>query len=468
MQYIIYLLLIPFFYLNYKIIISDIKERKIPNKYLLYLLIIIPFYYILLFWFKLDIAGISFSFDLLLFVVHIFVSFIVAFLLYYFWVWSAWDAKYVLVLSLFIPWLWIIPLLWNIAVLTVIYLLLYFFYFYLIKSTFNAKYRKSIFWNIYTDLKEKFLVYIKHSDWNIYKKTTFIKLLKWFIAFLILFVSLRLLRLYIFSSLLSKKNPWSTEVESTWRIGFIIKYLEEYNVYMIVLWIVIFIAFLYFIRRILAFIRTRIINKFKERMLKKFNIGSDTIDFLFLLLLAGGLMSFIIIEYLNNPYEISQHLKVIFTYYIIIYLVFRILIYSYKITFQIAEQDFIKIWDLKEWSIVDKKYLVDMFGTQQILSNEKTKEWLLYPSASGYLESIDNPIDKETTSKLKEIYKLVNDYHTKNSKWISKNEAIKILKTFAFWFYIFIGFLITFYIWSEIFKYIIWLLAKLIWADDVK
>jgi hypothetical protein len=56
-----------------------------------------------------------------------------------------------------------------------------------------------------------------------------------------------------------------------------------------------------------------------------------------------------------------KNLRLIFTYYIILWGIFKILRYSYKVTFQIAEQDFINIKDLKAGEIVDKDFLIKMF-----------------------------------------------------------------------------------------------------------
>jgi len=46
---------------------------------------------------------------------------------------------------------------------------------------------------------------------------------------------------------------------------------------------------------------------------------------------------------------------------LILYLLFLIIRYSYKITFGIAETYYINILDLKEGDIVDKEYLIKMF-----------------------------------------------------------------------------------------------------------
>ena len=161
MQYFLYILIIPFIIFNYKIIISDIKHKIIPNKYLLYLMLIIPLYFVYLLKTSIDIS-------FFVFFLQLFLSLIISFVLYFFWIWSAWDAKYLLVLSLFIPYVWIVPYIWNIALLTISYLIVYFVYFYLFKNIFNHTYRK-IFW-------ENFLFYLidRWMAFSLYSKEKFI------------------------------------------------------------------------------------------------------------------------------------------------------------------------------------------------------------------------------------------------------------------------------------------------------
>ena len=132
MQYIFYFFVIIFLYLNYKIIASSLKKRLMPNKYLEYLLILLPLWILYIFLFPLDLTIIeptSINFNYM-YIIQIILSIIVSFALYYFWLWSAGDAKYVLVLSLFIPYLWIITFIWNTAILALIFLILYFLWFY--------------------------------------------------------------------------------------------------------------------------------------------------------------------------------------------------------------------------------------------------------------------------------------------------------------------------------------------------
>ncbi|MDD2892125.1 MAG: hypothetical protein PHQ95_04110 [Candidatus Gracilibacteria bacterium] len=363
--------------------------------------------------------------------------------MYYFGIWSAGDAKYLLVLALFIPNTGIIPLIGNIALLTLIYLFLYFLYFYFGKCLFNWKYAKSLYENIYMDLKEKSVAFLKHGDGNFYKNVIFLKLLKWILLFLIFFVSIRLSRLYIFVYI--KESSYYLQA---------IEYLQNYTSYILLALIGVSIGVIYGIRIL--------INKLKESLKQETRIKNDTtLDFALIGLLFVVLIGFIVYEYRMNPSEIHLYLIRIFTLYIGIYIIFKILQYSYKITFQLAEQDFIDIKNLKAGDIVDKEYLAKIFGEQSplgfCLDNASIKEItqkrrkLLYPNPKEYFTHMSNPIDNETKRMLVKIYKITNVHHKKEkTPHFNEITTIKILKTFAFGGYIFLGFLITYFLGDQI------------------
>lgn len=436
MQYIfLSILSIPFLYINCKIILSDIKHKIIPNKYLLKLIIIIPLFYFYLNYYNYDI-------NFLNFISNIFFTLFISFILYYIWIWSAWDAKYLLLLALFIPHIWIIPFLWNIALLTIIYLFWYFIWFYFWKCLFNWKYFHSLYKNIFHDLKDKSLVFLKHTDWNFYKKIIFLKILKWISFFLIIFVSIRLLRLYMFSDIMH--SIYYKEI---------LTYLKEYSYYILFSLIWIFFWTIYLIKLAINKLKKIISNKSKEK-------NNFIIDFVLITILLFLLLSFIIYEYIINPSEIINYLLKIFTFYIILYLIFVIIRYTYKITFSIAETYYIDIKDLKEGDIIDKEYLVNMFWDQISLLDYWNK-WLIIPSPTEFFKNIENPIDTEVIKNLNKIYEIVNTFH-KNNNWTPENNKIKILNTFAFWVYIFAGFIISFLFWNIIIQYLISIFLEII------
>ena len=91
----------------------------------------------------------------------------------------------------------------------------------------------------------------------------------------------------------------------------------------------------------------------------------------------------------------------------------------------------------------------------KIVNEEKDEKWLLYPNPAEYFRNIENPIDIETKEKLIEIFEIVNNYHKKeNTNWYEEVKTIKILYTFAFAWYIFIWFILSFFLWDTIFKYL--------------
>jgi Flp pilus assembly protein protease CpaA len=429
MKYILLTILaVPFLYLNFKIIYTDLKEKKIPNKYLKYLLFLLPFFYVYTFSY--------FDVNILSFFIQTFFTFLICFVLYYFWVWSAWDAKYLLVLALFIPNIWIIPFIWNVALLTVVYLFLYFIWFYFWKCLFNWEYSKSLYKNIYIDLSEKWKIYKNNNWWN-----TFYLIFKWFLGFLIIFVSIRISRLYILNYFF---DGWWGRNEAFMKI------FTNYGIYVVLLVILAILWVFILIRKIVWYLQ----NKFK--FLKIFA----------LIILILFLIWFIAYEYNVDKLVLLQNLKLIFTYYIILWFMFRILKYSYKIVFQISEQYFVNIKDLKEWDIIDKDYLVKMFGKQACLwycdeENEKEEiknereRCLLYPNPGEYFLEINNPIDEDDVKMFRKIYNLVNKYHKKNTPNYEVSETIKILNTFAFWGYIFVWFLMTYFLEDKIFQFLI-------------
>jgi len=427
MKYFLFLVFsLLFLYFNLKILISDIKAKIIPNKYLIYLLCILPFYYLYLIFF------LGFYPNLLI----IILSFFVTFLLYYFWIWWAWDAKYLLVLSLFIQNVWIIPFIWNIGILVIVYLFSYFLYFYLWKCLVTPNYAKSLYKNIYNDLKEKFMTYITNYEWDINLKSSFKIILNRLLTFLFFFVWIRLSRLIFINTFLSSKDSSSY----FWDL------LKNYHIY---LWLLMFFMFWWFRYFFIRFFKFA-----KKFIFEKFWIKADKTKILFPSILSFFLIFIITYEYIINPYEIWNFFYKLFTIYIWLFIISKILLYCYKLTFNIKETYYLDISDLKEWEIVDKDYLIKLFAEQSCLWYD-SNDWILSPNPKLFFSKIENPIDKDTCEKLIEVYKTVNDYHTNNKSPIfQENKKIKVLKTFAFAPYIFSWFILTYFFQDNIFKFI--------------
>lgn len=75
-------------------------------------------------------------------------------------------------------------------------------------------------------------------------------------------------------------------------------------------------------------------------------------------------------------------------------------------------------------------------------------------SPKKYFLEIKNPINLETKNTLQNFYKTINTYNKETLENFEENHQIKILKTFSFGIYIFLGFLITFIFGNEIINFI--------------
>jgi hypothetical protein len=82
------------------------------------------------------------------------------------------------------------------------------------------------------------------------------------------------------------------------------------------------------------------------------------------LLLLFGVIAW---DYSRNGLDVFHKLWLILTTYLALSIVIRMLFYGYRITFQMSEQEMIPIEFLQTGDIIDKPYLIQLFGTQNIL-----------------------------------------------------------------------------------------------------
>lgn len=421
MQYLfLWLLSIPFLYLNYEVVLSDFQRKIIPNKLLIQLLILLPFFW----WYSYIYSPTSIDYIVLQTLLTLGVSF----WLYYFWLWGAGDAKYLLILSLFVLHIWIIPLISNIAFLTLLYLWLYCVYFYTFKLPFNQNYSKFIFTNIQQDIRDKLHTFLKTWSEGIVTSQAFKKTFRFFLLFLTLFVWLRLIRMYIVSEYLPKET-------------FIASFFwEQLHNYLPLIWIPLFIFLV-----ILSKIAYGYIRNFTSRVM--LFIGhkapnAEHVNFFYTLIAFYLLSCYILYEYFKYPEYILHKLTLIFSVYLWFFLVFVSLRYAYNVTFQIGEIKYIPFKNLQAGEIVDKPYLL------QLLGNQRSPH---FSEDSLTIKNIDSPINVEECKNIQKIFKRINTYHKKNkTAWFNEFIYIKVLNTFSFWVYIFWGFLLTYIFWTNI------------------
>ncbi len=442
MIYLYWIIIFIFLIINGGILFSDVKNKIIPNKLLLLLLCLLPFLYGYFIF-----SGITFN--IWGFIIQNIVAIITSFVLYYFGIWSAGDAKYLLVLSLFFPQIGIIPFIWNIAIVTIVYLLLYCVYFYG-KTIFSPKTAKRLFLAI-RDEQSTYLKLFTHSSdgKKLQNNRIILKIVKQILFFLVFFVTLRLSRMDIMEFL-----------QNTMSGFFDIKKYGSYFVFGS--WAILFVT-IYMYRRIFSFLREMILKIVKKIFAKKWKkiqdfISPDTfkiINICIVILLFWGVVLW---DYSRNGIDVFHKIWLILTTYLAISLGMRAIFYGYKITFQFGEQDIIPIENLKTGDIIDKTYLIWLLGTQKVLGYGAEK-WLFAPDPMKYFEWIENPIDVETRNVLIQAFDITNRYHIDNeTPGFNRIKEIKILKTFAFWGYIFLGFLLTYFFQDQI----IWSLLRFV------
>ena len=391
MDYLFYIWVIFFLIINIFIIISDFRTKKIPNKFLLYLLAILPLYYGYL-WYT-WILSLE---NLWIFLLQIFITFGISFCLYYYSIWSAWDAKYLLVLSLFIAHVWIIPLAWNIWLITLFCLIWYFIYFFFIKWLFHRFHYPTLYTSIKKDLSHKFL-YFKRD-----KQHSKLEIIKWFLNFLVLFTLFRLLRIYLLVPIINEYN-WS-------------ELIQLYGIYLLV-WLCLIIVLFIKIYQLSH-------NYFQKTLNKK---QKKAFTYIF----YTSLIFFLAHELIYSFTSTISILYLIFTLYLTIYLIFIILKYAYKLSFWVSEENYTPLDQYTPDMIIEKKWLTNITWTH-----------------GDIIQKYSINIDEINQSIIDLIW-----YINAEKKWNISH--IKTLNTFAFWIYIFIWFLMTYILWDFIFQFII-------------
>lgn len=429
-----------FICINAYILFSDIYTKKIPNIGILALLLLAVIWLIL--W---TIVWVWFTF------IHasLCITVIIAFILFYFNLWSAWDAKYLIVLSLFLAPESIVYTVWNIALVTLAYLLLNTVYLYIIKCLINRQYCYELWLNIYNDIKDQLYVFFIDESNKITIRSALRKMIPLFVWFLIVFTAIRLVRIYLVNSYISGQSNVSWES----RIWYVLQLIIEYNTYAIIILLITLYGAYKSLRYGLYYIMPYIN--------KKVGISDSTWKTVLLILVSISLLFFIYYEFLKDPEQIKESLIRIFTFYILIWLFIKIVIYIHYITFQLWEVIYKSVKKLRNGDIVDIAYLQEIFGTQKCLWY-KQETWKYSPDPSIFISQIESPISKKTAFELKQIYKTVNTYHVKQKTlWFEPIDAIKTLKSFAFAPYIFMWFAISFIYQDQIISWCAWKLVSL-------
>jgi Flp pilus assembly protein protease CpaA len=189
LSFILWLLLAIFFSVNLFLIYKDWRYKVIPNSLLVILIILCP-----IFFFYWKYIGYLSSFDIRNYSISIIFVFVVSFFLYVYHWWAAWDAKYSIVLSLFLFHGNYLSFAGNMAVFTIAILLIF--------SLVQAIYLKTI------DLEKKERVQLIKKDRELTEK--FFIGIQYTLLLILTFVLLQMFREDItayFYTLHDPKNP---------------------------------------------------------------------------------------------------------------------------------------------------------------------------------------------------------------------------------------------------------------------
>ncbi len=399
MEYLFWsLLLWIFLYLNACIIYTDIKIKKIPNIYLIRILLLLPFCYTyaLIFWLFGDI-------QIWVFILQISLSFLLSFLLFHFNIWWAGDAKYLLILSLYIPHIGILPFIFYIALIVILYLLFYFIWFWLGPNLWIKTKRKDLFWNLWKSKKDKFT--IENSNRN--KRQILNDWMGYILGFLLLFICIRLLRIHLIEYFIDRFNITPFQILEYILYSWI-------WIYILVGIILIWITIGFCIKKIYTYAKSLFQGKGNNILLILWN---------FILLWI------IFLEYLHNSEAFFSNMLLILTVYLGVFFLIRILFFAYKMVFLYQEESLVHINNVQEGMKIDKKTII------------KDLTW------NGYIE--ENKIDINSVSNMsvvniQDLLKNIDVYQTsRKTKNYSPYTLIKVFKTSAFWIYIFLWFLLS-------------------------
>lgn len=402
-----------FFSINFKILQSDIREKRIPNRYIVYLLYLLPFSYGYSY-----MNGIFDDINIALALIQMLLAFCISLAIYLFWMWWAGDAKYLLILWLYIPHIGIIWLISGIALLTLLFLIWYFLWFWLGPNLWTTEKRKELYTQLWDVKKSEFLNKNKQNS----NKTILISCIKKINMFLIIFIILRLLRIHVVLILLDKYAKGEIHTSPA--------YLTLY-------WIIAI-----FLIVTLVWCIAPIVSRLKH----------ITQKWTYVILCNIAWSAFIFYEYIKNPEDTLQRLSFILTIWIILYLLMKVILFAYRLVFIYQEEIYIEIKDLEKWMLIDKGALIELLDMQYYIYDNIDKEifktlepqaffWPISPKE--YIHNLDNPISQHEAEELQDIYKKVNALHTKyQTPSYTPFKHIKVLNTFAFAPYLFWGFLL--------------------------
>lgn len=382
-----------FLYINFLIIKKDIQEKIIPNKYLGYLLLLLPLWYTYFLYFH-DILPITFWISLF----QLWIWFLLSFWLYNFKIWGAGDAKYLLVLFLYFPQDLLI-FICNITLIIISYFIIDFIIYYI--KHLNTKslimlisnFKKIVYDNIY---------YHKNRD-----------ILFQLVYFFIWFIIFRIFRIEFFQTESFKNIYYYFQIQ--------------------ILIIIVILWFVWFI-----FLKRYMYKKLNKYLSRKNIIQTNQIKIIkYTSIWIWCIILFLI--YIIDKESFFEDIKKIISIYIFIYLFIRFLIFTIKYYFWNTHVNTVYLTELKNWDIIDYYHLYTHYG-------ENTRLWFvqkderdkikntgpLYPDPRIFFKSLRWPLNNQ------QIKKLTNSLHQIWVNEIKKQEVFSFAPYIFLWFWIYI------------------------------
>lgn len=396
LQYIQYIVIVIFIWINFFILEWDFKKNIIKNKLLLILLCLFLWEIVshMVLW-----ESTSYIQEYSL--ITISSVFIISFLLSTFRVWWAGDAKYFFILYLFIWYISPFIYIGNIVLATFLLLLFLFI--------------KNI---IFIDKNWIWLWYIIAWDIKRWQNNTVHKFKESHTLWAIWILNI-MNEFFLFFLLIKIARELFFILSPLGSIVWISTYINPYFILLAV-----FVVIVILVRKYCK--------SFKEMIWKKLWMMQIEVTTLFNLILLIFISILLFILYKDSSIFLSEMYKIL-TIFFLIHISIRCLLYIYKKCFIEMEKSIIHINDLKFWDYIDKNWM--KWRITPLLKDEKIK---IKQELSHYTQS---PND------IKEIQRLVKRYYR-------KEPYISIVNSFPYSPVIFIGFVLT-YIHNDSYLFII-------------
>jgi len=424
---------IVFIAINYYILKSDTQRKIIPNTYLKYLGILGVFLYIS----QIQLWYLSWH-NILLFTIEMLWITILWFILFYFRIWWAWDAKYLIVLSLFLPHINFIYFIWNITIIIILYILANTLW-YLVQTVQDPSYRIKVLSLFNASIKKKIEKWSSHTTQKTLAQVIY-KIINLIIAFLIFFTIFKILRTTS-QLIFIPWDIWTYTYVSIYNYSISSRlYVASIITCTLLITIAIKIVYNYSKNKLLSYISPK-------------NYNEEIIDIWVWILVLVIIFS-VNISSVNKEdiFNISSLMSVL-----IIYITIQGIIWIMKANSKLRDKSIIAIEKLQQWDIIDKRYMKKIIHDGYDIPLLK---WWLYDK--DFPTNIKNPIDQETCNTIKNIY-------TQLAKWKYFEppiQEVQIINNFSFWWILFVWCIITYLYKNSIFSFLLEILYNtIIWQS---